>query len=117
MGQREFKPGLHHAPQRVAKDGVGEVLGLADSHVEVGDAHPRFKVFNAYEACLRYTRPGASEKATYFGGGVPDSWYETPEQVLHIFHQLVWTREFEDAHGLQSRVVEIVADYRPKKNP
>jgi len=115
MGQWEFQPGLHHAKQRTANDGVGEVPGLADRHVDVGDEYPLNKVFNAYEACLRYTRPGIKEKPTYFGGGVPDSWYETPEEVLHIFHQLVWTRRVDTAFGPQSRVVEIVADYRKGK--
>ena len=101
--------GLHRMGGRLASDGVLEGAGLADAKVSVGDEYPEGRIFNSYEACLRFTHGG---RTRYYGGGIPRSVYETPAQVLRVFRQLVWTRRIEkDTDERLTRVVEIVADY------
>lgn len=62
---------------------------------------------------MRYAEGG---RTRYYGGGVPRAAYTTPEQVLHVFEQLV-SGPLAGGRGFDTfrRVVEVAADYdRPK---
>ncbi len=106
---RTFGPGLNRGPERRAKDGAREYVALADSRVEVGEEIHGRVILNMYEACMRYAEGG---RTRYYGGGLPRAALTTPEEVLHVFSQLVWVRTVERPDGVYRRVVEIVANYQ-----
>lgn len=101
-----------NAARTVVKNGVAvhQQLSLADSPVEVGDLIAPNTVVNCYEACLKFTSGG---KTRYYGGGVPGAVFKSAQEVIGVFHALVWTGPAPDAAGNEvRRVEEIVHKYQ-----
>lgn len=104
--------GLHRDTPRVHA-GLLQGEALTDSEVKVGDAPPLGTVFNAFEACLKFTHAG---KTRYYGGGVPMSAFEDTRAVIRVFQQLVWTMpEPTDPPGAQRHHVTEISYPEPGK--